>query len=130
MDYEREKESIRDIAESKDRTAERCESSCPAKSKCNMSNNYIESLTNDTIAAIRAAADEINKSNSGIRIPPCSIDVSFSTRRIDHPFLTDITFVIPCELYDTEENKPQSEEDGGWKAEGDGGWVNSQSEKE
>ena len=95
-----------------------------------MSDDYIKNLVNHTIAAIRAAADEINKSNSGIKIPPCSVDVRFSAWRSDFPFPADITFTVPCELYDTEENKPQSEEDGGWKAEGDGGWVNSQSEKE
>lgn len=95
-----------------------------------MSDKYIENLVNHTIAAIRAAADEINKSNSGIRIPPCSVDVRFSAFRHDFPFPADITFTVPCELYNTEENKPQSDEDGGWGAEEDGGWINPQSERE
>ena len=81
-----------------------------------MPDEYIKKLVNHTIAAIRAAADEINKSNCGIRIPPCSVDVRFSAFRHDFPFPADITFTVPCELYDTEEKQPRHDEDGGWKS--------------
>lgn len=77
-----------------------------------MSDKYIENLVNHTVAAIRAAADEINKSNSGIRIPPCSVDVRFSAFRHDFPFPADITFTVPCELYDTEDGKRRETKDG------------------